>query len=264
MACKQVARWFIVAGVCAWLAMVGAQSSYGEMITIDTFDLPDKGTVFVLPLVHGTQWDYSYGVDDDTILGRERDVSISISGMLDPNSIVAVGVIGVDLNVLDGNGMFTFGSQAGGQPDSGSVIRLTYDGRNNGGLNSFDLTDGGTNTDFTMVFAGSDGVVPEGLDVTITAESSLGGTLSYSGYIPDHSDPSDPLVHLIPFAEFTAAGGNASFGTIETLTFEFNGDRTPNINFSLDYVAVVPEPSSVAMLGLCLAVFVGRVLWRRR
>jgi len=260
MACKQVLRWFTVAGVCAWLAMVGTPFSYGEMITIDSFDLPDKGTVFILPWIDGQQWNHTDTVSDDSILGGERDVSVSIGGAFDPRSAVAIGVIGVDLNVDDGNGMFTFGSET----NSGSVVQLTYDGPSKGGLGSLDLTDDGTNTDFALRFASSDGVVPEGLDVTITAKSSLGGTLTYSGYIPDHSDPSEPLVHLIPFAEFTAAGGDASFGTIETLTFEFNGDQTPKVDFSLDFVATVPEPSSVAMLGLCLAVFVGRVVWRRR
>lgn len=269
MTCKQVVRWCTVAGVCAWLTIVGARSSYGEMITIDSFDLPDKGTVFILPLIHGIQWDHTDSAGNDVILGGEREVSITIASTLDPSSMVAVGVIGVDRNVLDGNGMFSFGSQAaGGQLDSGSVIRLTYDGLGQSGLGSFDLTDGGANTDFALRFASSDGVVPEGLDVTITAGSFLGSTLTYTGYIPNHSDPLEPLVHRIPFSKFTAVGNLASFDTIETLTFEFNGDRTPNVDFSLDLLAtvptVVPEPSSIALLGLCLAAFVGRILRRRR
>ena len=261
MACKQVLGWFTVAGVCAWLTIVGEQSSHGGTITIDTFDLPDKGTVFILSRDDdGDQWDRIHSVSDGSILGGEREVMIDISGALDLGSVVAVGVIGVDLNVDDGNGMFTFGSQT----NSGSVARLTYDGQSDEGLGSLDLTDGGINTDFVLRFAACDGVVGDGLDIAITAESSLGGTLSYWGDIPDHGNPSDSLVHLIPFAEFTATGGDASFDTIEALTFEFNGDRTPNVDFSLDFVAAVPEPSSVAMLGLCLVVFVGRVLRRRR
>jgi len=260
MACKQVLRWCAVAGACAWLTVVGAQFSFGGTITIDSFDLPDKGTVFVLSPSGGPQWDHTHAVGDGSILGNDRDVSILLSGAPSLDAIVAVGVIGVDLNVTDGNGMFTFGSQA----NSGSTVRLTYDGSGNAGLGSLDLTDGGINTDFALRFAGSEGVMPEGLDVTIAAKSSLGGTLSYSGYIPDHSDPLAPLVHRIPFADFTVAGGGASFETVDTLTFVFNGDQTPNVDFSLDMVAAVPEPSSVALLGLCLAVFAGRVLRRRR
>jgi len=249
----------------AGLAMFGSQTSYGEPITIDSFDLPDQGTVFMLPLLGGNQWDHSDTAGDDVILGGEREVSIGMRSGLKPDSIVAIGVVGIDLNVTDGNGMFTFGSQASrGQANSGSVVRLVYDGQGEGGLGSFDLTDGGTNTAFALRFTGSDGVVPEGLDVTITAASSLGGTLTYSGYIPNYSDPIVPLVHLIPFAEFTGAKSTASFDTIDKLTFEFNGDKTPNVDFSLDLVTTVPEPSSVVLLGLCVAIFVGRAVRRRR
>lgn len=263
MACKQVRWWWAVVGASACCLAASVSPVRAEMIVIDSFDLPIQGTVFILPLIDGSQWDYLYVAADGSILGEEREISISVSIKLDPESVVAAGVIGVDRNVFDGNGTFMFGSQAfGGQPNSGSVVTLTYDGlsEGEGELGSVDLTDGGANTDFALRFTGSDGAVPEGLDVEISAGSSLGGIFTYSGYIPNHSDPFE---HFIPFSEFTAQG-DASFSTIDTLTFKFNGDRTPNVDFSLDIVTTVPEPSSVAMFGFGLAVFLGGVVWRRR
>jgi len=122
----------------------------------------------------------------------------------------------------------------------------------------FNLADG--NDHFELRFACTDGVDPQGLEVGIVATSPTGGSLSWWGYAVNSSGPTTLSV---AFTEFTQHG-QASFGEIDSLLFFFNPYGIPNVDFALDSIAAVPEPSTLAMLALAIVVFAACRLRRRK
>ncbi len=123
----------------------------------------------------------------------------------------------------------------------------------------FNLRAGG-NDRLVLNFASTDGVDPRGLQVGIVATSPTGGSLSWWGYAVNSSTPTTLSV---AFTEFTQQG-SADFGAIDSLLFFFNADGIPNVDFALDRIAAVPEPSTLAMLGLGIAVFAAYGFYRRK
>jgi hypothetical protein len=256
---RQQVRWGgLVVCVCAWLLVAGAQDVHAETIVIDNFDVPDLGTPFVIPFLDAAPWNHTDTTGDGGILGQEREVLIDVAGPLDSQPIVATGVVGVDMNSVVG--MLSFGSQ----DDLGSIVMLTYDGPGQDGLGAVDLTDGGTNTGFQFHFTSLNAVKPDGLDVDIAAISSLGEVFGYSGRIASSAAAFDFDVAFDDFTVLVGDPQSASFSAIDSLTFLFNGDGTPAVDFSLDMIAAVPEPCTLFLLGLGLFLLVAREGCRRR
>ncbi len=236
-----------------WL-LTAAPFAGAETIVIDDFNLPDPGYVFFMQGRNAIPINTTLVKQEAAgILGDQRDVLVEVLGTADVLS--AAGIVGFDPSL--GEGMMqlaTFGTP-------GTRVTLQYDGIDTldsvqGGLTAADglggyRFGGAAGTGLLFHFLTLDGVDVRGLDVDITMNSSLGGSLHYSGFIPDHSQAAD---HLIPFADFTATGP-ASFEAIDSLTIVMNGDGTPNVDFELDSLeALIPEPSTWAMLGLGLLV----------
>jgi hypothetical protein len=257
---KRLALYLI--GAIGWVVSCCVPPVTAENVLVDDFEGPNPAT-YVLNLYNPNPPStilvkQSY----QGALGGERELLAEILGKPSPFSFGAI--IGYD-ETFD-RGVL----QVATAGKVGSRMALQYDGEDLGdsvahGLNnaqdlSVDLTGGGTNDRFEMSFAFSDGVDPHGLDIGVIATSPTGGSLTYWGYV---ANSNDALTRSIRFTEFTVQG-EASFGNVNSLMFLFNWDGTANVDFALDSIAAVPEPSTWAMLGTALVVFVTYGYRRRR
>lgn len=260
-------RWFGCVAFAALLAVIVPLASVAraEMV-IDDFELPNDGAAyFVEGEMPGTN---SILIQQQAlgVIGGQREVFVDVLGDAEP--ISASVMSGYDsVNEVGLLQVATFGNP-------GTCVMLQYDGEDEGvGTDQIvlanshgllhDLTGGGQFSSILFRFAGCDGVEPLGLDTSITATTPQ-GDLTWSGYLANSGGPAE---RLVPFAWFTATpiqpNDPPSFSSIDSLTFEFNGNGTPDVDFELDLVAVVPEPSTWVLLGVacCILVVHGR---RRR
>ncbi len=248
-----------------------AHTATADTITIDSFNYPNDpaGTTFYVPgeapwgdgnpFVHQ---DPPNPGDPDTpeILGGQRDVLIEVVG--DPLPISAAGIIGWE--PVYGNGLLHVATS--GEP--GTLIVAQYDGKDLDpanalvdamGLQYIDLTVEGNNAfklSFNSVDAG-DGPMLHG-SITVTGPE---GTETVPFEVAENPDPSEKLV---PFSSFTTPD---LLGSIESVTFGFNdgpGGPISNVDIELDALEVVPEPSTIAMLGALVASLGLATLRRRR
>lgn len=183
-----------------------------------------------------------------SMLGGERDALLS--GNPAP-SFQATG------------GLATFTS--GGELISGGVIaQLVYDGvdtssTNIYGLGGADLTDAGASDRFLVQVNAVAGPV----DVTLRVWES---GAAYSTYV--FSGVSAPGLYQAPFASFSAVGGGGNFAAANAVGLFVQGLDTPvgagSESITFDYFSTgvnpnstapgpIPEPSSVALMGLGLA-----------
>jgi hypothetical protein len=210
-------------------------------IVIDDFGQPNPEQFYVIaainadPLLHKTA--------HPSILGGERDLLVDVVGS--SALTTAAGTVG--------GGELDFGT-------SGPVLgMLQYDGVdadqllptralvNAQGL-TVDLTGGGTNNALRLDFDSIDGGPPATpLSYTITLTSPLAGVATRTGTLAETASPQS---YLIPFASFTPSV-NFAFTNVSSITLTLNGGVTqPDSDFKLSLFAAVPEPHSVALLGI--------------
>ena len=254
------ARALLSVGMAVWLATAAVPAIAG-IIVIDEFDKPDSPKdVFFIRGPSGTDDEYLVQHADSSIIGGERDVLVEVLGTAGPLS--AAGMIGYESDYYDA-GIFQLATY--GEP--GTKATLQYDGSDPSDIGdgvlddvgllpsaTADLTDSGANDRFVLRFVSSDGVDPQGLDMKIIAEgkdaSNNSITLTYWGYVADNDQP---FTHTVLFSDFTQSGV-ATFGNVNSLMFLFNLDGTANIDFALDAIKAVPEPSAWALLGCGIAL----------
>ena len=225
-----VAQTFFVPGVSPW--------GNGEPATIQQPEIPD-------PALAG-------------IIGGQRDVLIEL--LADSLPMSAAGMIGYeatyDVGYLQ---IATFG-------EAGTCVVAQYDGRDDDpddslvdaeSLGGLDLTGGGTNYEFKLSFPSIDGGDGTTLKLKVSVEAT-GGSDSVEYDIPESNTPS---IFSVPFSDFDPS----LFSSVKSITFAFNDLPEPvsNIDFELDCIEAVPEPSAFALLAVG-AVLIAVSWWRRR
>ncbi|MBI1839690.1 MAG: hypothetical protein HYR88_02420 [Verrucomicrobia bacterium] len=200
---------------------------------------------------------YSSMLADET-LGGERDIRVQrLSSGKGPVEASA-GIPEAGLFSLN-TGVSTRG-----------VATLVWDGKdgkdcvNFGGLNSFDLTQQGANSMFSLS-AGSD----LGAQFRLRVYESATVYSEYKAMIPGASDAS-PLHLLFPFSDFKPSDeGAARFDKVGAITLEILGDKSGSDvllgELSVIGTSFIPVPeASTAAAGLGLAAFALVSLIRRR
>ncbi|NQU25986.1 MAG: PEP-CTERM sorting domain-containing protein [Candidatus Nealsonbacteria bacterium] len=242
---------------------------------IDSFDSPDPYELLFCP--GEAPWGDGNPCAMENVVagvvGGERDVFVETRG--EPRAISAIGMVGYEPSYEAG--ILALATYGFGDLGSASYVILQYDGvdddeaetiwpalTNSEQLNT-DLTGDGTNTAFVFGFLGLDaGSNRDSLDLNIVVNGPE-GSAAYSGAIPE-----SPLAfnHTVDFADFTVAGANP-FNAATSVTITLNNPTTPskNIDFELDSISAIPEPSTLGLLALgCLGCLVGVTArrWRRR
>ncbi len=274
MSYRHIALRCVLIFAVAWLLTVVVPTVFAGTIVIDDFESPrPEGEVHFLPKSTDptTSLLVKHTDTDDHILGGERDMLIKVLGPSGPLS--AAAIIGQEPEVHKAGVL-----QIATCGKSPTEVRLQYNGTddpdwgdpileklNSAKSLSVDLTDGGTNDRFVLRFISSDGVHPKGLkigvQVTGTDQHEAAVTLKYWGYVADSKRKFE-----IKFTEFEPQG-SAVFGNVNSLMFLFNTDAAglsmPNVDFVIDGIDVVPEPSVLVLLG-CMVVGFAVYGYRRR
>ncbi|MCC7083438.1 MAG: hypothetical protein IT427_00345 [Pirellulales bacterium] len=220
------------------------------MIDLDRFILPDPAEFFMVPVGMNASKMLTQTVGG--VLGGERDSYFQVIGASAVNS--ANGLLGND----SGEHAFQFAT-LGMAP---AVATLTYDGIEHAGLGGIDLTSGGSNNRFELQFLTSDAQPSTGLDIVVTV-TSPGGTLAATVTAPNSQSA---FVVQVSFSLFTGSG---SLNQADKIDVAFNTiNKTPNIDFELNGITIVPEPGCGILLSLGVALaglqFAGRQKLRPR
>jgi hypothetical protein len=242
---RRLRTFFSAAAIGA--SLLSPANASAASIVIDDFNQPNPQQFYVIaainadPLLHKTV--------HGSILGGERDLLVDVIG--NAALTTAAGTIG--------GGDLDFGS-------SGPVVAtMQYDGVdadqllptralvNNQGL-AVDLTGGGTNSAFRLDFDSIDGGPPlTPLSYTITLTSPIAGVATRTGTL---AETASPLSYFVPFSAFTQSV-NFTFANVTGITLTLNGGTTqPDADYKLSLFAAVPEPHSIALLGIGGAAFV--------
>jgi hypothetical protein len=247
-------RHSLAAAAVAFVAC--AAPARGAMIQIDAFSSPNAAQFFILGT--GSNPTKAMTFNSPSIIGGQRDTLVNVIGQGTPTSVV--GIIGHDTSYnIDA-------MQIGTNGLAPTVVTLQYTGLADqiadvalGGasplvVGGVDLTGGGGNDRFQIHFFSSDARPTVGLDVAVTI-TTPGGKLSTA--VVDAPNSTTAFDLFIPFSKLV---GNASVTDVDSIKFVFNGVRqTPNIDYEIQLVAVVPEPASIvlAACGLSAAMVVG-------
>lgn len=228
------------------------------MVTIDNFNNPDPGNLYVIAT---QQANPSVFVEQEPgIIGKEREFQITVNGT--PNPFSALGIVMT--------GEYVFGSAA-----PGAKVIFQYDGDDQPGSGqaaSGNLTNAkginrnlGTenpSSKFLIEFLALDsGPTANHIDVEVRLTGAGNSTATYNGSIGDSNTAFD---YYIPYSSFTKAGG-FSFTQVTSLEFEFNTAMIPFVDFEIDRISAVPEPSTwaLAVMGFAAMAMVARRRQRR-
>ncbi len=207
-------------------AVLAASTVHADII-IDTFDAGND--IFRTTVGTSTQ-----GTSATSILGGQRDDTLTL----------------VDLGGDERNGFMGFGGRLAISQGSQDEITgsLVYDN-----FTSFDFTEGGVSNQFALDFVSSDSSFPISDVLSITATSGSNTDTQFVT-IPANSNLG---VATVDFASFTGV----DFTQLDSVSIEYDFATAPGRDFEIDTFSAIPEPTSVALLGLG---GLGLMLRRRR
>jgi len=236
-----------LAAGCVVAALCFAASANGETLLVDSFSevdasLPDNW--YLYPLKHNASWDKSWPDPTPTetyILGGEREILLTPYDSSPPplESVAVSAAVGVDAGIAPGGAL-----QVATQQAHSALVRLTYDGEESDGLGGVDLTDGGTNNRFVFTFEWIAAV--GSLDAEVTVTDTQGHQASST---ESFSDVAGSTEYSVPFTDFSGV----SLDSVDSLEIVFNTALTPQIDFALESIEIVPEPASWALLATALS-----------
>ncbi len=230
--------------VCAMIA--GVSSAHADFI-IDDFDAPET---IRFPVIDGYDPDPTLVETDDAgIMGGQRDLLLDVIGS--SNLVSFSGEIGGSRLQFNGS-------------SPGATAILQYDGQdvdiegppaelvNSEMLGGIDLTaySSGFRLDLGSIDGG--GVQTTGIEIEVHSGTIIA---TFADVIAD-SDM--PIVYDVPFASFT---NPSVFGDVTSIKFRFNPSGADDVDFRVDKISVVPEPSTLMLLATCA---VGLVALRRK
>lgn len=236
-------RCSFVAGLsAAILLLVHLPLLQADFITIDSFDSPDPAVAFFVPGPPSGSRGIPFALKQAApeAIGQQRDLLTTVIGT--PLPIAAAVMVGYEPS-FDA-GILAFATFGFGDLGPASYLSVRYDGTDAAGsLANVDLTGDGTNDAFSLRFLGVDAPLP----VTVTVSGPDNTSAVFHGVT---ADINAPFTFPIPFASFT---GDDTFGNVTSIEFVFNGPAAPiqNMDFELDSIRAVPEPSTLALLFGC-------------
>jgi len=264
----QFAAWCAV----ALLSLVAASA---RAMDIDTFDEADTANQFFrLSGPGGTQTSPRLSHDSNLggILGGERDVLVTVdlgpgeSAL--PNSVMA-GIGRPQVGLLEVATSGIHGTRIEIQYDG--VDALSPGGGDSGGsalidvlsIGDVDLTQGGTND--RLRFMVNSAQAQDGVNLEVVVEVR-GPNNEFGSGAKFWLDSQTAAFYDLMFSDFQFAEGateQSLFSGVQSIKFIFNPNFVANADFEIDSIAVVPEPSTLALAGLAgLAGIVCQ--WRKR
>lgn len=224
------------------LAAVAVSPAFAAPVLVDDFSSPDAADAFVISLLNANP--YSKLFSGPGIIGGNRELNVEVSGA--PGPVSAVGTIGL--------GSFLFNTAT-----PGSFALLKYDGTDPVGLNGADLVDGTNNTfrlDFDFLDAGG--------AATTQVEIALASKVGSANFVGQIVPSATGFSFFAPFASFVPSGP-FSFSSVDNIAVILNGPAHENVDFRLTRIlTTVPEPSTLALVGLGGVVLAGSALRRRK
>ncbi|MFK7765670.1 MAG: PEP-CTERM sorting domain-containing protein [Mariniblastus sp.] len=160
-----------------------------------------------------------------SILGGQRDESLTVRNLGGDEFFGAFG-FGGEWSVGQGSNDQMFGE-------------LVYDD-----FTSFDLTDGGMNSRFSIGFQTSDTTdpIPDVLSVT-----AISGATSATQFLTIPSNTAAPAELLVDFSQF----GGVNFTQLDSIRLDVDfGPSQAGRDFEISRFSAVPEPATAGVVGL--------------
>lgn len=236
MKIKNIVLTFAIALVGVLILTVGS----ARAVMIDTFDVGTQS-------ITGVSSDTLTGLDTSEVIGGSRKVQI-LSSTTPTGTVLSVNMPG------PGTGLLVMDNGFG---VSGEAL-ITWDA-NGDGLGGADLTDSNNSDSIGLELVGLDfGNVA--LTVTVFETSAAGG--DFASLLLPSATQGENVFDFDSFANFT----NVSFNLVDMITLRINAGASQDL--AIDFFEtlenpVVPEPTTVALLGIGLVGFGGRYLRRR-
>jgi hypothetical protein len=234
-----------LAAGCVGAALFLAASARADTVLVDLFTEVDASLSdnwYLYPAVQQVPWEHTSS-DPTKILGSEREILLTPIDLSPPLavSVAASGAVGVDSGIAPEGAL-----QVATQQAHSAVVTLRYDGEGSAGLGGVDFTDGGTNDRFVFTF---DWIAAVGsLDATVTVTDTQARQASQAEIF---SDVAGTTQYSVFFAGFSGDPGT-SLESVDSLEIVLNAAQTPQVDFALKSIEIVPEPASWALLATAL------------